>query len=169
MPPGLDEGTLADIPANKTIMLVRPVNPLEAGPLTQIALAAKRHWGYPERWMEIWTPQLTFDATYFETNESWAAVLDDKPIGFYTLLDHNGTGWIDNLWVVPEYIGQGVGKSLFVHALAMARQRGYKILQLEADPNTVGFYEKMGMYRIGERQSEVDGMPRSMPILEMKS
>ena len=28
--------------------------------LTQIALAAKRHWGYPERWIEIWSSQLTF-------------------------------------------------------------------------------------------------------------
>jgi hypothetical protein len=41
-------------------------------------------------------------------------------------------------------------------------------LQLEADPNAVGFYERMGMYKIGERHSEVDGQPRILPIMEMR-
>jgi hypothetical protein len=73
---------------------IRPVNPEEADELTRIALAAKRHWGYPERWIEIWTPQLTFDAGYFEANESWAADADYQPVAFYTLLDKNGApGW----------------------------------------------------------------------------
>jgi hypothetical protein len=40
-------------------------------------------------------------------------------------------------------------------------------LQLEADPNAIGFYEKMGMWKIGERQSEVDGQLRILPIMEM--
>jgi ribosomal protein S18 acetylase RimI-like enzyme len=147
---------------------IRPVNPEEADELTRIALAAKRHWGYPERWIEIWTPQLTFDAGYFEANESWAADADYQPVAFYTLLDKNGAAWLENLWVSPEFIGKGVGRLLFLHAMELARGRRYQILQLEADPNAAGFYEKMGMYKIGERHSEVDGRPRSLPIMEME-
>jgi len=56
---------------------------------------------------------------------------------------------------------------LFIHAVELVRQRGYKILQLEADPNAIGFYEKMGMLKIGERRSEVDGKPRILPIMEL--
>ena len=41
------------------------------------------------------------------------------------------------------------------------------VSQLEADPNALGFYEKMGMRKIGERQSEVDGQPRSLPVMEI--
>jgi ribosomal protein S18 acetylase RimI-like enzyme len=70
--------------------------------------------------------------------------------------------------VSPEFIGKGVGKEMFLHALELSRERGYKSLQLEADPNAVGFYEKMGMKRIGERASEVDGQPRILPIMELK-
>lgn len=33
---------------------------------------------------------------------------------------------------------------LFPHAVGLARQRGYKTLQLEADPNAADSYEKMG-------------------------
>jgi ribosomal protein S18 acetylase RimI-like enzyme len=149
------------------MLAVRPVLPEEADTLTQIALAAKRHWGYPERWIEIWTPQLTFDPEYFRKNESWVVVQDGRPVGFYTLLEANDIASIENLWVMPAFMGKGVGRMLFLHAVNMARSRGYKTLQLEADPNAAGFYEKMGMHRIGERHSEVDGQPRVLPIMEM--
>ena len=139
----------------------------EADTLSGIAFSAKAHWGYPERWMKIWKPLLTFSPEYFEENESWVAV-DEKPVGFYTLQEKNGNAWIDNLWVLPEFIGKGIGKRLFFHAAELSRQRGYKTLQLEADPNVLGFYEKMGMHKIGERQSEVEGQPRHLPIMEME-
>ena len=148
--------------------LIRRALPEEAGQLSQIAFAAKAHWGNPKHWMAIWKPQLTFSADYFEQYESWVAVLDETPIGFYTLLDKIGNAWIEDLWVLPEYIGKGIGKALFLHAFGIARQRGYQRLQLEADPNAVGFYEKIGMKRIGERRSEVEGQPRILPIMEIQ-
>ncbi len=142
--------------------------PEEAEALTQIALAAKGHWGYPERWMELWKPQLTFTPEYFEEHESWVAELGHIPIAFYTLLERDGIAWIENLWVSPEWIGKGVGKSLFLHAREAARQRGFQALQLEADPHAVGFYGKMGMKQVGERMSEIGGHPRSLPIMELR-
>ncbi|GAB4458287.1 MAG: GNAT family N-acetyltransferase [Anaerolineales bacterium] len=135
--------------------------------MTRIAISAKGHWGYPERWIEIWRPQLTFSPHYFEKNESWAAVEDEAPVAFYTLQERQGNAWLENLWVLPEWMGRGIGKRLFLHAVDMARRRGYTLLQLEADPNAVGFYEKMGMRRVGERRSEIEGQPRLLPIMEM--
>lgn len=110
---------------------------------------------------------LTFSPEYFNENESWVAEADNKPVAFYTLQEKAGTAWIENLFVLPDYIGQGVGKQLFLHALSRTRELGYRILQLEADPNAVGFYEKMGMRKIGERHSEAEGQPRILPIMEM--
>src|SRR5512140_3712049 len=101
---------------------IRRVNPSEAGDLTQIALNAKRHWGYPEHWMELWKPELTFDAGYFEANESWAAEVDGQPVAFYTLLDKEGMAWLENLWVRPEFMSNGFGRMLFHHALQLARR-----------------------------------------------
>jgi GNAT superfamily N-acetyltransferase len=147
---------------------IHPVKPSDAFALIQIALSAKRHWGYPERWMELWKPELTFDSAYFEVNESWAAELDGQPVAFYTLIDKKGVAWLENLFVTPEFIGQGIGKRLFLHATELARLRGYKKLQLEADPNAAGFYEKMGMYQVSERKYELDGQPRILPCMEMK-
>ena len=104
--------------------------------------------------MEIWKPQLTFTAQYFEANESWVAVRNGTRVAFETLLEKDGSAWLENLWVSPAWIGKGVGKSLF--------------LQLEADPNAAGFYEKMGIHRIGERHSEVEGQRRSLPMMEIQ-
>ena len=150
------------------MITIRCVTPKEADALTHIALSAKAHWGYPDPWMEIWMPQFTFSPEYFEENESWLAVDNARPIAFYTLQEKNGNAWIENLWVVPEYIGKGVGRRLFLHAMCRALELGYKILQLEADPNAVGFYEKMGMKKVDERVSEVEGQPRILPIMELE-
>jgi ribosomal protein S18 acetylase RimI-like enzyme len=147
---------------------IRKALPTDANALTRIAISAKRHWGYPERWMQIWIPQLTFSPQYFDDNESWVAVEGGAPVAFYTLQERQGIAWLENLWVQPEWMGRGIGKKLFLHAANLARQRAFTHLQLEADPNAVGFYEKMGMHRVGERRSQIEGQPRTLPIMEMK-
>ncbi len=146
---------------------IRRVISTEAGVLSQIAFSAKAHWGYPQRWMEIWRPQLTFSLEYFNENESWAAEMDGQPVAFYTLQEKKGNAWIENLWVLPEYIGAGIGKQLFLHALSRTRQSGHLVLQLESDPNAVRFYEKMGMYKIGESSYPIEGQERFLPVMEM--
>ena len=149
------------------MVLIRRVKPEEAKTLSEIAIAAKRHWNYPEHWMELWIPQLTFTSAYFEEHESWSAELDGTVIAFYTLEERDGKAWLENIWVLPKYIGKGLGKELFMHVVSRARELGYGILQLEAEPHAFGFYEKMGMQRIGEHQYDMDGQPRILPLMEL--
>jgi GNAT superfamily N-acetyltransferase len=147
---------------------IRSALPEEAEALTEIAIAAKSHWGYPEGWMQIWTPELTFDSQYFEKNESWTARVDNQLVGFCTLLEKDDNAWLENLWVLPAQMGTGIGSALFKHALDLSKKRGHHNLRLESDPNAVGFYIKMGAYQIGERHSEVEGQPRILPIMELR-
>lgn len=149
------------------MITIQKVNPDDAERLSRIAYAAKAHWGYPAAWMEEWREIFTFTRGYFETNESWAAVLDDKPVAFCTLQERNGIAWIENLWVLPEYMGKGIGKQLFVHVIKIARERGFNKLQLESDPNAAGFYARLGMHKIGERRADMDGQSRTLPLMEM--
>jgi ribosomal protein S18 acetylase RimI-like enzyme len=146
---------------------IRRALPDDAEVLTEIAIAAKGHWGYPERWMQVWTPELTFRSEYFEKNESWTASIENQTIGFCTLLEKDGNAWLENLWVIPSQMGHGVGNALFKHMIDLSKKRGYHILRLESDPNAVGFYIKMGAHQIGERHSEVEGQPRILPIMEL--
>src|SRR5262245_51882698 len=149
------------------MITIRTVKPDEADILSQIAVAAKRYWNYPESWMKLWIPQLTFSPEYVEANESWAAEMDSMVIAFYTLQQRDGIAWLEDIWVLPMYMGQGVGKDLFKHALSQARKSGHKTLRLEAEPNAVGFYEKMGMRQVGGFEYELEGQPRVLPIMEI--
>jgi len=160
--------TLWDTIERVTEIEIRRALPEDAGVLTQIAIAAKGHWGYPQRWMQIWRPELTFAPEYFTGNESWKASIENQAVGFYTLLEKERNAWLENLWVTPAQMGHGIGKALFQHALRGAKERGYHILRLESDPNAAGFYKKMGAIPVGERRSEVEGQPRLLPIMELK-
>lgn len=151
----------------KRELTLERAKPEHAEALTNIALAAKRHWGYPERWMEIWTPSLTMTPAYLAHHETWMASLDDEPVAFYSLKRDADAWWLDNLWVRPDAMGQGIGALLLGHAKRRARWAGASILRVESDPHAVGFYEKMGARKVGERQTEVDGQPRILPILEI--
>lgn len=135
--------------------------------LTNIAIAAKRHWGYPEAWIQIWAPQLTISPEYILKNETWLALLNNEPAGFYSLKQDEGTWWLDHLWVRPEAMGQGLGGFLFRHALMRCRARGVSILRIESDPNAQGFYGKMGAVNVEERHGEIDGQVRVLPIMEI--
>jgi GNAT superfamily N-acetyltransferase len=135
--------------------------------LTRIAIESKRHWGYPEAWIQIWTPQLTISSEYILENETWLASINDEPAGFYSLKKENGTWWLDHLWVRPEAMGQGVGATLFRHAMMRCRAWGGSSLMIESDPNAEGFYQKMGAVKVEERRSEVDGQPRILPVMKL--
>jgi len=149
------------------MITIRLARPEEADILSRIAVAAKRYWNYPEHWLKLWMPQLTISPEEVAANESWAAEMDSTVIAFYTLQQRDGVAWLENIFVLPKFIGQGVGKHLFKHALAQARKLGHKIMRLEAEPNAVGFYEKMGMRKIGEFEYELEGQPRVLPIMEL--
>jgi GNAT superfamily N-acetyltransferase len=147
---------------------IRQAAPEQAGLLTTITLAAKRHWNYPESWIQTWLPSLTITAEYILANETWAAVEGEMCAAYYSLKQDGQSLWLDNLWVLPEFMGRGIGKMLFHHALERSRILGVTSLKIEADPNAQDFYEKMGARKVGEHRTEVFGQPRVLPLMEIK-
>jgi hypothetical protein len=59
--------------------------PVDAATLTAIAYAAKRHWGYPERWIESWSDALTVQPDFITTHETYSAEVETRAVGFYAL------------------------------------------------------------------------------------
>ncbi|HNB36801.1 MAG TPA: GNAT family N-acetyltransferase [Anaerolineales bacterium] len=151
----------------KNSILTRAL-PEHAESLTEITLAGKRHWNYPERWIELWRPSLNISADYISAHETWMCVLNGRPIAYYSLSENEEGLWLDNLWVLPEYIGKGLGRQLFEHARVQSRLRGASVLNIEADPNAEAFYQHMGAQRVGEHQYELEGQPRMLPVLTYK-
>jgi GNAT superfamily N-acetyltransferase len=143
--------------------------PETADTLTEIALAAKRYWGYPEHWMAQWRSMLTITPAFVRDNEVYAAVdAAGNMTGFYALVGTGKRVVLDDLWVRPEHIGTGVGRALLTHAVARAAALHAEEIELEADPHAAGFYERMGAQRIGEIDAPMDGLERHLPVFVIR-
>ena len=146
-------------------MQIIRATPDDAPVLTQIAFTAKRYWGYPENWIEQWRNILTIRPEFIVAHETYAACERGEIVGFYALLPEGSGLRLEHLWILPEAMSRGVGRTLFQHALNRSFALGFAALQIESDPNAVGFYERMGARRVGQRITELDGQRRELPLL----
>lgn len=149
-------------------MQIVRAKPEDAGALTEIAHAAKRHWGYPERWIESWRDILTMRPEFIAANIAYCAVEKDLTVGFYVLTPEVDGLHLDHLWILPAVMQRGTGRALFEHAVEQARNSGFSSIKIEADPNAEGFYRRMGAERVGTKVTEIDGKPRELPLMEYK-
>jgi N-acetylglutamate synthase-like GNAT family acetyltransferase len=144
---------------------IRRARPDEADVLTEIAHAAKRHWGYPENWIEHWQADLTITPEFIARNEMYVAVIDEEVVGCCALVFNEERAELEHMWIRPQHMGTGCGRALFQHAKERAAKLEVPVIELSADPNAEGFYQRMGARRIGEIHLEIEGQPRVLPRL----
>ena len=147
---------------------IRRALPEDANTLTQIALDAKRHWGYPEHWINHWEKDLTISADFIRDNEVYVAEQEGEVRGFYALCVNGDKAELEHMWVTPESIGTGIGKELFLDAMDRAATLEVRAIEMSADPNAAGFYERMGASQIGETDASIEGQVRKLPRLRIE-
>ena len=91
--------------------------------------------------------------------EAILGYLDDQPVGFAltfdtysTFLGKRGT-WLEDLFVLPEARGNGVGKALLVALAARCLERGHGRLEwnvLDWNEPAIGFYRALGAQPMDE-------------------
>jgi len=149
------------------IVIVR-ANPEDANALTAIAMAAKRHWGYPENWMMKWQEILTISPECVASNLVFKALHDERLVGFYVLINTKTRLELRHMWVHPDEIGKGVGSKLMYHAIRHAGNAQLPNMEIESDPNAAEFFQKMGARRVGARIYKLDGSQRVLPLLYLE-
>jgi GNAT superfamily N-acetyltransferase len=133
--------------------------------LTDLALRSKAHWGYDAEFLAEVRDELTF--VDVAGSGLVVAEADHRLSGFYGLTRVDAQD-VDLTWlfVDPAYIGRGVGRSLWSHAIESAQREGFRRLLIEADPHAVPFYQAMGAVVVGEAPSgSIPG--RSLPVLAL--
>ncbi len=146
-------------------MIIRALKKGESGSLSEIAFKAKKYWGYKREWMEAWSVDLTVKE---EEIDSWLGLgveTEGKLIAFGMVKVEGEKGDLEHLWVLPEYMGVGIGKKLFKALIDQIRSRNVSGLEILSDPNAVGFYEKMGARVMGEQATKIAG--RKLPKMEL--
>jgi len=135
--------------------------------LTEITKRSKAYWGYSEEQIEKWSNNLTVTADYIEKNNVCNLVIENKIIGYYSYLKlEENQVKLDNLFILPEYIGKGFGSYLMNDFLERMRNEKCQKIILDSEPNAEQFYQKIGFTKIGEFETSIKN--RFMPIMEMK-
>ena len=149
-------------------MTIRRARSEDVGVLSDVAVRAKKHWGYPEHWIDAWRDELTVTVGYLRENRVYVAELQGDIVGFYALRDLGSQMELDHLWVDPAHIGHGYGKSMFDHAVKQAREHGVSEMSIDADPNAAGFYALMGAEHCGAVAASMDGIARERPQFRIR-
>jgi ribosomal protein S18 acetylase RimI-like enzyme len=89
-----------------------------------------------------------------------------RRLGFSVVLPvEGGRCELDDLFVEPDAMGRGVGRLLVEDAVSRAASAGATVVDVIANPNAVGFYERVGFVRTGEVPTRFGpGIQMSRPI-----
>jgi GNAT superfamily N-acetyltransferase len=147
---------------------IRRARPVEAGVLSALALRSKAHWGYDADFLAACRDDLTLSPDEIATSTVYVFDGGDTPSGFYRLVvQDDGVAELDDLFVEPAAMGQGVGRRLWQHAVATAANLGCSEMVWQSDPQAEGFYLAMGAQRAGESESTVTP-GRMLPLMRFR-
>ena len=151
---------------------IRPAVPEEAEELSDIAWSSKGYWEYPVEVMNEFRSFLLIREEFIENNIVYLAENEEteEKIGFYALEkdDEKGQWWLRHMWVIPEYIGSGIGGELFLHACETAETVGAEEIYILSDPSGTEFFTHLGAEPIGEELFKVGNLDRILPVLKIK-
>lgn len=93
--------------------------------------------------------------------EPWLAFVPGQsaPVGYAILFETYSsflalpTLYLEDLFVLPEFRGRGLGKALFQHSISLARERGCGRMEwtcLDWNTRAQCFYERVGARRLSE-------------------
>ena len=147
-------------------MTIEKANSNDSEVLTAITKKSKAFWGYSDTQIELWDDLLTITKKYIEAKLVYKIVIDGAAVGYYSFFPENEyTVRLDNLFILPDYIGKGMGKLLMEDFMMRIATTGVKKVILDADPNAELFYARLGFVKIGQRETTIKG--QYLPIMEL--
>lgn len=157
--------------------MIRPAKETDRQRLTTISFSSKGYWKYPKEYFDIWKNELTLSSEYIQNNDVFVYEKNGLIVGYYSVVEikenievsgieiHKGF-WLDHMFITPQNIGQGIGRKMFNHLRKWCQFTGVEKLGILADPNSRGFYEKMGCKYQKEFPSTIS--TRTTPWLVLK-
>jgi ribosomal protein S18 acetylase RimI-like enzyme len=134
--------------------------------LTEVTKKSKAYWGYSEEQILKWNNRLTISKDYINNHYVFKLSNENTIIGYYSYINkEKNTVKLDNLFILPEYIGKGYGKHLINDFLSRMKKNKCEKIILDSEPNAEKFYQKIGFRKIGQFETSIKN--RFMPIMEM--
>jgi GNAT superfamily N-acetyltransferase len=126
------------------MLRLRTPRPDEAAILTELCLRSKAVWGYDKEFMQACRDELTLTPSTMQSSHFKVAEIGRRLIGMAQVTIKGDVAELDKLFVEPTQLRSGAGGALFDWAKNTAREAGALTLVIEADPDALGFYRRMG-------------------------
>lgn len=151
----------------KPMLVIRPARIEEASDLHGLSVRSKAHWGYDEAFMSLASPKLQLPPEWIAAGRVFVAEFSGSNAGVAAILppDHNGTSYLEHLFVSPGLIGKGIGTALLETCVTLANQESAIRIHALADPHARLFYERYEFECVSDVAS--DAIPgRMLPLME---
>jgi GNAT superfamily N-acetyltransferase len=118
-----------------------------------MTLEGLRYWGHDRNYPEAYEGLATLIAAEGGPELHLVFVLeqDGQVVGFYELRDRGDHVELTRMFMRPELIGHGHGRTLWNHAVTEAQSMADRML-IMSDPGAVGFYSAMGASLAGQEE-----------------
>lgn len=148
-------------------MTIEKANINDCKVLTEITKKSKAFWGYSDEQIEIWSEFLTVAEEYIETKSIFKLIVDNEIIGYYSYFQETEkTIKLDNLFILPKFIGKGFGKVLMQDFFKRLKNSTTEKVTLNSEPNSEKFYLKLGFITVNHIKTSIKN--RVMPVMELK-
>ena len=125
----------------------------ELASLSELCLRSKAVWGYNEEFLEACRGELSFDQRDLYSTLIAVAEHGGKLVGVAQVKVIGNQADLLKLFVEPNALRRGVGRTLLAWATNVAREKGATRLVIDSDPGAAPFYRRMGAYDVGEARS----------------
>lgn len=131
--------------------------------LTIVMRKSKAYWNYEQQQLDDWQDELTISPEFIMKNQVFKLLDKNKIVGFFAYSLQNKTLKLESLFLLPEYIGSGLGKLLMNVFLNKIKGLPIKRIVLDADPNTESFYNNFNFQTVSLKITAIEN--RFMPIM----
>jgi len=139
----------------------------DAEVLTMIAMSSKQSNGYDDAFMEACAEELCVTSASLDAHEYWV-VESGEPCGFVCLeADPDGlAGTVRSFFIEPSWQRRGIGRLQWTALEGSARDKGLRLLRLDADSKAEAFYCALGFTTVSRVPSgSIPG--RTLPHMQM--
>lgn len=149
---------------------IRTAEADDAEELRDIAWSSMEYWDMDSEELNSLREILDINPLLIEKNVAYVAENSETEeiLGFYFVESMNGKYWLRYLCVNPDFMGTGLGETLFLSACEMAEEIGAEEIQIISHPNGEEFYTHMGAKTVGDIPVDANGKTLYFKQLEIK-
>ena len=129
----------------------------EATTARELIVRSMAHWDRPPGYLDEARRLMSLSGEDIERDEAWVLADGTRIVGFLRVSLSGADAEIEELHLEPAWIGRGLGRRLFEHAVQRAQALRAHRLVWSSDGHALGFYLAMGGVVTGSTQSGIAG------------